>query len=164
MRRRFFFSEWERDEFEEQFFPPQVSRKAPQWAERLPEEMQELLKEVYTALHANSKRLAVMGARTLVDLFITGHIGDEGTFKRKLELLEENGFISRRNQNVLATALEAGHASSHRGYLPSATELASVMDIVENLLHSDLLEKDAEELSKKIPPRPPRSRARDSEP
>jgi hypothetical protein len=50
--------------------------------------------ETYAALHANSKRLALMGARALVDLFMNATIGDIGGFQRKLQKLVEEGYLS----------------------------------------------------------------------
>ena len=151
MRREFVFSEYEGVEV--QYFPPPISRTKPHWIEQLPKDEQELLLEVYTALAADARRIATMGARTLVDMFILRKIGDQGGFEQKLKRLESDGFLSTRNREVLEAALEAGHASAHRGFAPDAEQLSTVMDIVENLLHSDLLNTDAEALRKVTPTR-----------
>jgi len=64
LRRRSWFSEV--DGFNIEFYPPQVSRRMPEWADKIPRNASALLKEIYAALHSNSMRLAVMGARSLV--------------------------------------------------------------------------------------------------
>lgn len=135
-------------------YPPPISRRAPLWRWHLPDPMKELLAEIYIALHNNSPRLALMGARTLVDMLMLKEVGDVGTFDAKLTKLLERGVISARNRAVLSTALDAGSAAAHRGYKPGREELEAVMDIVENLLQSIYhLSKIAEELKAKIPRR-----------
>ncbi len=84
IRRRYFFSEWARDEYEESFYPPRIARHLPRWKDELPDEIVATLEEVYTALQANSHRLAMMGARTLVDMIIHEKVGDVGSFAEKL--------------------------------------------------------------------------------
>jgi len=137
------------------YYPPPVSRRAPLWRWRLPEGMNELLGEIYVALHNNSRRLALMGTRTLVDMLMLEEVGDVGTFDEKLNALRDRGVISDKNREVLLIALDAGSAASHRGYKPGREELEVVLDIVENLLQATHhLSRVAEELRKKIPPRP----------
>jgi hypothetical protein len=136
------------------FYPPRVSRQLPRWTADLPFELQELLYEVYAALHADSRRLAIMGARAIIDIVMQGKVGDIGGFERKLDALLEAGYISKNNRDVLGAALNAGHAAVHRGHAASVEETNYVMDIVESLLQSDLLANAAKKLASKIPPRP----------
>lgn len=112
------------------------------------------MREIYNALHANSRRLAVMGARTLIDLYLTGAVGNHGSFEQRLASLVEAGRISVDDKDVLRAALEAGHAAAHRGHNPNTSELNSVMDIVEHLLHGFVLKQSAATLHKATPPRP----------
>ena len=136
------------------YFPPTVYRRTPGWLDQLPKDSRSLLKEVYAALHADSRRLAMMGARTLIDLVMLDKIGDAGTFSRKLDDLVARGFVSVRNRESLEAALEAGHAAIHRGHSPANTEVNEVMDIIENLLQAVyVLEDAAKRLQQSIPPR-----------
>lgn len=137
-----------------QYYPPPVARPSPKWLWKLPFDLASLLNEVYAALHSNSRTLALMGARTVVDVVILNKIGDVGTFEEKLANLENRGYIGDKNREFLATALDAGSAAAHRGYRPKPEQLHHVMDIVENLLESVyVLEKAAKDLAKKVPPR-----------
>jgi Domain of unknown function (DUF4145) len=115
-------------------FPPRVSRSLPKWELQLPIELQELLREVYNALHADGRRLAMMGARTIIERTMTIKIGDQGTFEENLREFENAGFLSRRSREFLKTALAVGHAAAHRGHSAEPDEVNTVMDIVENLL------------------------------
>jgi hypothetical protein len=151
LRKKLYFSEW--DDIEIQYYPPAISRQLPKWHHELPREINELLKEIYTALHADSRRLALMGARTIVDLFMADQVGDIGGFTQKLEELEKKGFVSKKHREILEAALEAGHAAAHRGHQPKQDEVAQVIDIVENLIQIYVLKKSAEDLKSKIPPR-----------
>jgi Domain of unknown function (DUF4145) len=152
LRRELTCSEWD-DGFEIEFSPPQVSRQLPKWRDELPKEIRDLMTEVYTALHSDSRRLALMGARTLIDMFVLDKIGDVGTFKEKLQALIQRGYLGSQQESVLNVALEAGNAASHRGYQPSSEDLNHVIDIVENLLQSYALEKASNSVKGKIPTR-----------
>lgn len=151
LQRCFYFSEY--DEVEEECYPPQISRRLPKWHDELPDDWQELLQEVYLALHADSRRLVLMGARTLIDLYMNEQLGDVGGFAQKIKRLESEGLISKPNKGVLEIALEVGHAAAHRGHKARANEVNQVIDIVENLLQNHVLAATAENLKSKTPQR-----------
>ncbi|MFK0087576.1 DUF4145 domain-containing protein [Pseudomonas sp. NPDC090755] len=136
-----------------EFYPPRVSRRLPSWVDRLPDSWQSMLKETYKALHADSRRLAIMGARTLVDMYMNDSVGDVGGFEKKMNSLVSEGHLGDQDKTALVAALEAGHAAAHRGFLPESEQVAHVMDIVENLLQKHALRRSATELTKKTPPR-----------
>ncbi len=140
-------------------FPPRVRRRPPEWlAEikpwpewvlsrldprqreelgdgRLPEAAIGLIEEVYRALNDDCPRLAVMGMRSIIDVVCQHKLGDIGGFQRKLESLVNGEFISSRDRDILASAVEAGHAVIHRGHEPSRSMTDKVFDIVESMLH-----------------------------
>jgi len=137
------------------FFPPRVSRRKPDWVSRESgvEPYQDLLEEVYTALHADSRRLAMMGARALIDMVITNTVGDQGNFGKGLDELEKQDFISKRDRTIIGAAIEAGSAAMHRGHQPKVDDLNVVIDIVERMIHSEILDAKAKELAASTPPR-----------
>jgi len=137
------------------FFPARVSRRKPDWVEREPgvADYQDLLGEVYTALHADSRRLAMMGARALIDMVITNTVGDQGTFGKGLDELEKSNLIGKRDRKIIDAAIDAGSAAAHRGHEPKADEVNVVIDIVERMIHSEILEAKAKELAAATPPR-----------
>jgi len=151
LQRKFYFSEY--DEIEEEYYPPQISRQLPKWLNELPDEWCGLLKEVYLALHADSRRLALMGARTLIDLYMNEQLGDIGGFAQKIKKLELEGLISKPNKEILEAALDMGHAAAHRGHKARVNEVNQVIDIVENLLQNCVLTTAAENLKSKTPQR-----------
>lgn len=136
------------------YYPPRVSRKQPAWLDSLDGRDQLLLKEVYTALHADSRSLAMMGARALFDAFIQRNVGDvKGGFTGGIQKLLEEGFITKFDQPLIEAAIEAGNAAAHRGHRPKKDQLEVVMNILENLLHQELLRHEAEGLKKATPQR-----------
>jgi hypothetical protein len=148
-------SEWD-DEYcgpEINFYPPQISRQRPEWHDWLPMEIRDLLAEIYAALHSNSRRLALMGARTVIDMFVLDKIGDVGTFKQKLQALVDGGYLGSQQQDILNVALEAGNAAVHRGYKPSVEVLTHVIDVVENLLYLYALAGASNSVKSRIPSR-----------
>lgn len=141
-------------ETESRYYPPRVFRRLPPWLNELPKPMASVVREVYRALADDSRTLAAMGARTVVDMVILDKVGDRGTFGQKLESLEERGLIGRLHREQLDAALDAGSAAAHRGFAPSVTTLGQLMDIVENLLQAVyVLSHAASELKKGTPPR-----------
>ena len=145
-----------------EYFPPLISRRKPNWfdeiAKNVPTKLAlpDLLTEIYSALHANNRRLATMGTRALLDKAMTHKVTDLGDFPKKLDALVEKGFIKQKQREFLKAALDAGHAASHRGYCPTAKELNHVMDIVEDFLKQIyVLPNAVTKLKKSTPPRPP---------
>jgi hypothetical protein len=135
------------------YYPPPISRQIPRWHYELPNSMRDLLKECYAALQAGSERLAIMGARSVVDVFMNNTIGDIGGFQQKLDELVKQGYVSKQNRDTLEAALEAGHAVVHRGHSPKGDEVALVFDIVENMLQTLVLKEKSEKLKEKTPKR-----------
>ena len=153
LRRKNYFSEWDPGDVEITYYPPRIGRRLPPWKKELSEEIGQLLGEVYAALQADSRRLAIMGTRALIDIVILNEVGDVGTFAQKLEKLQMDGFISVKNREVLDAALDVGHAASHRGYQPESKHLHQVIDIVENLLQATILQKTVGGLRDSTPKR-----------
>jgi hypothetical protein len=152
---------WRSDsgETETRYFPPPVARVKPHWFYQIPEGLQKLLSEIYRSLDADTRTLPLMGARAVLDMVIVETIGDVGSFEQKLKKLEAEGHISAKGRDILDAALDAGNAAAHRGYAPKAEHVHSIMDIVENLVHSTyVLAKVAKEIKQATPPRPPKKK------
>jgi len=150
------FSEY--PDLEVTYYPPRVSRRSPTWASKLPYDMRWLLGEIYAALYADSRRLAMMGARALLDMLILEKVGDIGTFQEKLDKLENEGIVGKKNKDYLSAALDAGSAAAHRGYAAKVEEVNYVMDIVENLLETVYALGEAADIVKRsTPPRKKRA-------
>jgi hypothetical protein len=140
---------------EVQYFPPPIARKKPNWFYALPLDLQSLLSEIYRSLDAENLALPMMGARAVLDRVIVDTIGDVGSFEQKLKKLEADRHISTKGREILDIALDAGSAATHRGYAPTVKIVQSVMDIVENLVHSTyVLESVAKEILNNTPQRP----------
>lgn len=153
VRRRHYFSEWNPGDVEETFYPPRVGRPLPPWKDKLPDGIVAMLEEVYASLQADSQRLAMMGARALIDMVMLKEVGDVGSFAKKLAALEKAGLVSTKDCTVLEAALDVGNAASHRGHRPKAQHVATVMDIVEHLLHATVLQSEVDDLKKATPKR-----------
>lgn len=149
----------ESGDIEVAIYPPPTKRRKPHWFHEIPTSVKTLLNQVYQALDGNSRSLALMGARAVLDMVLVEAVGDKGSFQAKLDELEKKGFIGSKNREVLEAALDAGNAASHRGYVPSSDDIGAVMDIVENLLQAIYhLKSLAENLKKTTPERPSKSK------
>lgn len=140
------------------YFPPRVSRRKPDWLVRQEAPAyQGLLDEVYAALHADSRRLAMMGARAIIDKAIGRRIGDKGNFAKGLDELQKANLLSQQERLIIEAAFDAGSAAMHRGHQPSADSLNTTIDIVERVIHAEILEEKAKELVAATPKRAPRA-------
>jgi hypothetical protein len=137
------------------FFPARVSRRKPVWLtrENAHSTYVGMLEEVYAALHADSRRLAMMGARAIIDVVITRTVGDQGNFTKGLDELEKNDLIGKRDRAIIEAAIEAGSAAMHRGHQPTTDDVNVVIDIVERMIQAEILEAKAKELAATTPPR-----------
>jgi hypothetical protein len=115
-------------------FPAPQVRNIPKWTAQLPEEIHNLVGEVYKALNADCPRLLTMGTRAIVDGMLNNLIGDIGNFQDKLSKAVDGGHLTIEQRKVIDAAVQVGHAASHRGFQPSIQQLTDVLDIVEHVL------------------------------
>lgn len=134
-------------------FPKKPLRPVPRWTIKLPISYLEILQEVYDSINDGLLILSLTGIRTLLDIYIVNKVGDVGTFKQKIERLVSDGIITSSKATVLEAAIEAGNASAHRGYKPDQETLFQILDIVENLLQSEVVDRAADEIKQKTPTR-----------
>lgn len=162
-------TEWFSENFDEQgkirpifyYYPPAISRPEPKWLSELDtilddekEFIHDLMKEIYSGLHNNSRRLATMGIRALIEHIMIKKAGDQGSFSKNLESFAAQGFISLSQEDILNTVLEAGHATIHRSYSPTTEDLHTCMDITESIVESVYIHPEkANKLKEKIPKR-----------
>lgn len=144
------------DERERVFFPPRVSRQKPAWLTQHPElnDYIHLFEEVYTALHADSRRLAMMGARAVIDLAVARMLGgDPGNFTAGMNELVAAKRLSDEERALIDAAFDAGSAAIHRGHQPEADDVNTAIDIVERVVHAEVLKKKAKALADATPKR-----------
>ncbi|MBD3229638.1 MAG: DUF4145 domain-containing protein, partial [Candidatus Lokiarchaeota archaeon] len=140
-------------EVSRKLLPGKSKKQVESWIFGLSRPYIDLLSEVYSAFNNNAYRLAMMGLRTIIDMFIIDTIGDVGSFKNKLKSLKQQTYINNEQFSLLYTSIEAGNASAHRGFEPSKEELVSVIEVVEHLLKPLALKKKVNDLKNKIPKR-----------
>lgn len=121
----------------------------------LPSGYRQVLEELEVAIPNKLLCLAVMGLRTVLDMFACELLGgDNGTFQRKMSLLKEKNLLNDRQIRILDAALEVGNAAAHRAHVPTEEESRQVLLIVEHLLREHyLLAPNAQKLKASTPPR-----------
>ena len=140
-------------EVSNEHLPAKPKKRVEPWIFRLSSQYIELLSEIYSSFNNSNYRLAMMGLRALIDIFIVENIGDKGTFKQKLKLLKEQNFVSEGQFEMLDTSIEAGNAAAHRGFKPSEKALISVIEVVEHLLKPMALQTNVNKLKNEVPQR-----------
>jgi hypothetical protein len=143
------------------YWPPPILRRSPPWVDRLEDEtLRDVLREVYGALDANHRTLAAIGARTVLDrAMVLLEAPEESSFAGKLADLVRCQIISDHEKDILAVLTDAGSASAHRGWCPTAQNLSTIMDGTENFLHRTfIVGKAASAMKAHVPPRPKRSK------
>jgi len=149
------------------YYPPPTFRRPPKWLHGatfqtaegitiiwLPEFITRLMREIYTALHGECYSLAAMGVRALLESIMIERVGERGSFQQHLAAFQADGHISQTQRQVIEATLEVGHASIHRGYVPSRDDITLVLDMTENMIETLYISHEqAAALKKKIPPR-----------
>lgn len=135
------------------YFPKKIVREFPRWTVRLPHKYSRVFYEIYLSIQEGLYILSLTGIRILLDLFIVSKIGDVGNFRQKLDKMVLDGIITSSKAKVLETAIEAANASAHRGYLPNQETLFQILDIVENLLQSEVVDRPIDKIRKITPSR-----------
>jgi hypothetical protein len=143
-------------------YPPRISRNKPEWFGSISgpfwagnTEIEQILEEIYVALHNDSLRLAAMGIRALLEFIMIDKIGDRGSIGENITEFFKAGYIALVDQQTFRTKLiEAGHAAMHRGYKPSAADLGTLLDLTESLIASIYIHPvRAKDLDTRIPRR-----------
>lgn len=140
------------------YYPPAMSRKEPQWMYHMSgkgcELAKSLLKEIYVGQQNRTRMIATMGVRALMEHVMISLVKDHGTFAKNLAEFVKRGFISEAQRNVLEKVLDAGHATIHRGYQPSDSDLITCIDIAESVLQNVYVHpKKATDLGRRVPRR-----------
>jgi len=146
------------------YYPPAVARSEPRWMGDFPtlenghfHPIELLLKEIYAALHNNSRRLVAMGVRAVLEFMMVEKIGDRGSFEANIRAFREAGYLTEKQSEHFKAILEAGHAAMHRNFNPSVADLKTVLDLTENIIERTYIhEEQAQKLQKRIPERTPR--------
>ena len=150
-------------------YPPRISRNKPNWLGSLAGpfwwgdfEIEQLLDEIYVALHNNSLRLAAMGVRALLEYIMIDKVGEKGSIGANITAFIEAGYVAPKDQDFFRTKLiEAGHAAMHRGYKPEQEDLGGLLDVTEFLIASIYVHPvRTKNLDKRIPPRGAARRAK----
>jgi hypothetical protein len=142
-------------------YPPRnIARRIPKWVGDLDDNLAALFHEAYGALSIGAVRLAAMGVRAILEHVAITVVGDQGSFKKNIQVLATAGHISTKSVDIVMSALEVGSAAIHRGYCPDLKDIRDVCAIVENVVEGvHIVPKSGERLKASTPPRPPHSRS-----
>lgn len=141
------------------YFPPAIFRKHPRWLNQLSRELsaendfvEKLLSEIYVALQNDLPSLATMGIRSLLEKIMISKTGDKKSFSANLNEFEKLGYVSRVQKKRIETILEAGHATIHRNFIPTTSDVITLVDLSENIIETVYLhEKKVNKLKKRVP-------------
>lgn len=150
------------------YWPALSKRVKPDWMSEfgIDEPDVELLEaamlELYGALDNDLRMPAAIGIRTAYDI-ASELLGTDPslTFAEKLDHLVTSGRIGIADKDRLETMVDAGSASAHRGWMPKADELNTIMDVLEHFIQEAFvaparrkkLDEGAAKLKKTVPPR-----------
>jgi hypothetical protein len=140
-RKRVWFSEFQDPDpgadsvYEDTYHPPRLKKPLPKWHDQLPETLQEVLREAYTALQHDLRYIAAIGCRTALDIAAVEKVGDVGAFVEKLKKLVADKHISEDEKELILAVSDSGDAAAHRGFKPDIAHLMTLVDVLERLLH-----------------------------
>jgi hypothetical protein len=140
--------------------PARLWRRPPDWVKSLEDrdpDLKALLDEVYSATNDTQVRLLSMGVRTALDYVMVKIIGDVGSFEQKLDKMVADEHLSKRQKENLSIVIDAGSASTHRGFKPSRDLLEEMVTVMEGIIRDHYITGPMLNTAKlQIPPRPPR--------
>jgi hypothetical protein len=146
-------------------FPIPVTRKKPEWSDRLwriDSQLRSLFDDLYIAIDNSLNVLAAIGIRTTFDRAseLLG-VDPAKPFVKKLEELTQKGIIGGKEHEILDTLTDAGNAAAHRGWRPDTQELDTLMAVLETFIHRAFILGDAtKDLRSRVPARPKRTPSR----
>jgi hypothetical protein len=105
--------------------------------------------------------IASTGTRTALDVLTVDRIGDIGNFRDKINELVKRGILEPDFGELLRNGIDAGSASTHRGFKPDAAAMKTMMDITEQIFYRICIEPEdryqlkikAQDLQKQTPKR-----------
>jgi hypothetical protein len=123
------------------YWPAPSKRKRPEWmletginAENV-EGLDVAMRELYGAMNSDLPMLSAIGIRTCFDVAATLlDVDPDLTFTSKLDELVVLGKIGTLDKDRLATLIDAGSASIHRGWTPKPDELNTMVDLLEHFV------------------------------
>ncbi|MFG1376103.1 DUF4145 domain-containing protein [Xanthobacter autotrophicus] len=125
------------------FWPVLSNREKPEWVGEFGidavgvDKLEIVLIELYGALDSDLKILSGIGMRTAFDVAAESlGVDASKSFEGKLESLVSEGHIGIVDKDRLGALVDAGNASAHRGWIPTALELNTMMDILEHFIYS----------------------------
>lgn len=133
--------------------PSPECRRPPEWLDAIEPPLCVLLKEIYRALDAGMYAIALMGVRSVLDLWVSEQTSFTNNFPRKIQELVRLGTLSTKQGKTLGHVFDAGSAAAHRGYAPSLADALSAIDAVENILHQRLVDTRVDVLKGNTPQR-----------
>ena len=142
------------------YTPPRLWHQPPKWLsdlEHYDPDLKGLLDEVYSATHDKQIRLLSMGVRSVLDRMMTLVLGnDVGNFKQQLSGMVKEGHFTARQAENIEVVIDAGSASTHRGFKPSCELLEEMVIVMEGLVREHYITGPMLQTAKvKIPRRPP---------
>ncbi|MFP1132934.1 hypothetical protein [Asticcacaulis sp. W401b] len=172
VRKEHWFSEWDTVDEDERgrpiiipgvettHYPAKTVRKQPAWLGSLSDQtLLTVINELYIALTNELSVVSSIAARTLLDRAGFLLVGDQPNFAKLLAEMETQRFISGQEKDILAVVADAGSASAHRGYAPTAEQLGHIVDAIEMLLQrSFTMKRASDELRNSTPQRPKKSK------
>lgn len=129
----------ENDHSPPNWLPAPECRRAPDWLSEQEQPLRALLEEVYAALNAGMYSIALMGVRSVLDIWVSAQTSGENNFPKKLGALAKLGALSARQIEILNGVFDAGSAAAHRGYAPTLPDVLSATEALENILHQTML-------------------------
>jgi hypothetical protein len=119
-----------------------------------------LLREVYSAANDAQTKLLSMGIRASLDHLMNSMLGgDLGSFEEKLSEMVKQDHLTRSQKQDLEVVIDAGSASSHRGYRPPRELIIPMLMMMEALIQNHYITGPMLATAKaNIPPRPPRQK------
>jgi hypothetical protein len=150
------------------YWPAPSRRPRPDWLDEINlvnghQTLFVALNELYVALDTDLPILSGIAVRLCFETAAEAlGVCDHLTFKEKIAELLDKGNLGATAKYRIDTAIQAGHAATHRAWAPAPEDLSTLVDILESFINDSIVEpgrkkdidKRTDQLSKRVLPDP----------
>ncbi|MFC3124325.1 DUF4145 domain-containing protein [Pseudoroseomonas globiformis] len=126
-------------------FPAVAKRRKPEWFcafafELQMDDLENALLELYSAYEADLRILTGIAMRMCFDIAAqTLGVDADVRFVEKIAALEKDGHITPADRERIDTLVNAGNASTHRGFKPNSDDLRNLMNVLEAFIYDSII-------------------------
>jgi len=116
------------------FFTTENISERPEWFNNLDQSQKKMINEIDEALKSGLCALPVMGVRALIEYEVIKKVGDQGSFRTRLEEFSNKGYATLAYAEHIHSVFDTGSAAIHRGHIPNQDDVKTCIEVIMHFL------------------------------